>query len=429
MLDILSLMLPEFLGSLWGQQPKSLEPLPLIAWQSAAIFAIPTQGDPTVEAIVQDYLKTLSAKGLGYQNQRVWLETEWAELADRGGTVATSAASLTKIATTLASVETWPLEHRFETRIYQTGNLVNGVLEGDLVVEGTGDPMFVWEEAIAVGNSLNQLGIRQVKGNLIITGDFAMNFKTDPQLAGEFLKQGLNSEQWSSAVKSQSEKLPKGMPRPRVAIAGKVQVEPEVPFDAKILLRHQSLMLVELLKQMNLYSNNFISEMLAESVGGHQSVVKIVTEVARIPSSEIQLVNGSGLSVDNRISPRAVCQMLRALEQKLAPMEISVTDLFPVGGRDRTGTMQGRDIPRGVAIKTGTLAQVSALAGMIPTEERGQVWFAIVNSGGNIEEFRHQQDELLQQLSSYWELVPNPSLIPQSSEVFLGDPSRNLAAN
>lgn len=428
MLNILTLMLSGFLMNILGQQPKSLEAMPLVSWETSAIFALPTQNDPTVEAMVKNYLKDLSAKGLGNQNQRVWLETEWAELANQGGTIPTSAASLTKIATTLASIETWQIDHRFETRIYHTGNLINGVIEGDLIIEGTGDPLFVWEEAIAVAHSLTQLGIRQVKGNLIITGQFAMNFKTDPQLSGEFFKQSLNSKQWSSVVESQYAKLPEGTTRPQIAIAGIVQMMPQLPADVNLLLRHQSLTLAELLKQMNLYSNNVMSEMLAELVGGHEAVRQMMIQTANVSPSEIQLVNGSGLSVDNRISPRAVCKIFQTVEQKLATKQMSVTDLFPVGGRDKDGTLHWREIPYGVAIKTGTLAQVSALAGMIPTKERGQVCFAIINSGNNIEGFRHQQDQLLKQLSSHWELTPKLLTNPPVGQVFLGDPSRNILA-
>ncbi|GFE68725.1 D-alanyl-D-alanine carboxypeptidase [Chroococcus sp. FPU101] len=428
MRNILSLMLPGFLMNLLGQQPQPLQPIPLMSWESSAIFALPTQDDPTVAAMVTNYLKNLSALGLGSQNQRVWIETEWAELANQGGTVPTSAASLTKVATTLASVETWPLDHRFETRIYHTGNLVNGVVNGDLIVEGTGDPMFVWEEAIAVAQSLTQAGIRQIKGNLFIMGQFAMNFKTDPLIAGELFKQGINSEQWSTVVESQYAKLPDGTIRSKIAIAGRVQKTDQLPRNAKLLLKHQSLTLAELLKQMNLYSNNAMSEMLAELVGGHEAVRQIIIKTAKVSPDEIQLVNGSGLSVDNRISPRAVCQIFQALEQQLVAKQMSVTDLFPVGGRDKDGTMHWREIPYGVAIKTGTLAQVSALAGMIPTKERGQVWFAILNSGGNIEGFRNQQDQLLQQLSTHWQLTPILPPISPVIQVFLGDPSRNILA-
>ncbi len=46
-----------------------------------------------------------------------------------------------------------------------------------------------------------------------------------------------------------------------------------------------------------------------------------------------------------------------------------------------------RSIALGTTIKTGTLNTVSALAGVIPARDRGQVWFAIINHGNDISQF------------------------------------------
>jgi len=70
---------------------------------------------------------------------------------------------------------------------------------------------------------------------------------------------------------------------------------------------------------------------------------------------------------------------------------------------------------------------VSALAGVMPTQERDRVWFAIINGGNNIWEFRQQQDQLLDQLTQNW--GNQPSLNPKTalSRSKLGDPKRNKA--
>ena len=65
----------------------------------------------------------------------------------------------------------------------------------------------------------------------------------------------------------------------------------------------------------------------------------------------------------------------------------------------------------------------SALAGIIPTQERGPVWFTIINHGGNIEKLRAEQDKLLQRLAQHWQLMPNA--IATQTILSLGDPSRN----
>ncbi len=128
----------------------------------------------------------------------------------------------------------------------------------------------VWEEAFAIGNDLNRMGIRRVAGNLIITGNFLMNFEPNAQKAGELFKQALNSKKWSSEAEYQYLTLPKGTLRPQVAIAGSVQV---VTYGTDLLpqqtlvLRHRSLPLFHMLKLMNIYSNNIIAESLANSLG------------------------------------------------------------------------------------------------------------------------------------------------------------------
>ena len=73
------------------------------------------------------------------------------------------------------------------------GTIENGVLMGDLIVEGGDDALFVWEEAIALGNTLEQMGISRVTGDLIVTNGFSMNFESNSQQSGQWLKESLNS--------------------------------------------------------------------------------------------------------------------------------------------------------------------------------------------------------------------------------------------
>jgi D-alanyl-D-alanine carboxypeptidase/D-alanyl-D-alanine-endopeptidase (penicillin-binding protein 4) len=53
-------------------------------------------------------------------------------------------------------------------------------------------------------------------------------------------------------------------------------------------------------------------------------------------------------------------------------------------------------------VKTGTLDTVIALAGAIPTRDRGLVWFAIINRGTDWDSLRAQQDIFLQKLVQQW---------------------------
>ena len=427
MLDVIGSSLFSLLWKMFGSTPEKLEPLELGAWHNTAIFNLPTtEADPMLEKIVQDYLQTLKQQGLDSDRQGVWLQSDWLELASHQGKNPLAAASLTKIATTLAALGKWGADHQFVTKIFYIGEIKEGILEGDLIVLADGDPFFVWEEAITLGNALNQLGLRQVKGNLLINHQFYMNYESDSLKAGNLFKQGLDPNLWSSEVKQLFKSLPITTPRPQVVISGEVQLPKLAPAKPQLLLIHKSLNLSDILKQMNIYSNNRMSQMLAEEVGGAKEVARYAAKVTGLDPAEVQLINGSGLGVENQVSPRAASQMLIAIDNLLKPHNLDVMDLFPVAGRDNVGTVEDRAIPAGTAVKTGTLNQVSALAGVIPLDQEQHIWFSLINYGWQIEYFRKQQDLFLQRLAEHWQLELQDFYAQEKTDIYLGDPARNV---
>ncbi|MBK1990961.1 D-alanyl-D-alanine carboxypeptidase [Sphaerospermopsis aphanizomenoides BCCUSP55] len=426
------------LVSLWldmaGVKIQPLNALDALAWQSSPGFVIAPDPNPAGAMTVQEYLKDLMTSKLVDQNlikqQGIWLQSGPMLMANHQGTIPLPAASLTKVATSLTAFKTLGPNHQFETLVSATGPIVNGVVNGDLVITGSGDPMFVGEEAIALGNALNKIGIKQVKGNLVIVGNFAMNFQRQPLLAGQLLKQALDYKSWNRSVTYQYSIMPKGTPKPQVVIKGTVKVAAQPNPKQTILVRHLSLPLKELIKEMNVYSNNDIAEMLAESVGGANMVKATAANLANVPQSEIQLINGSGLGRENRISPRAVCAMFMALQREASVHNLTLADLFPMSGLDHRGTLHSRHLPMATVMKTGTLSDVSALAGVVPTRDRGLVWFAIINRGYNVSSFRTEQDKLLQHLVKQLQVSASvPTALtphsPKNSIPKLGLPSRN----
>ncbi len=387
----------------WTQFLPSLD----VPWQIT-----PGPVEPEAETILATYLKTLKSQGLENNLQGLWLQTGTQFLAMNQGSQPLPAASLTKVATSWAALQTWGVDHRFDTLILTTGPIQAGVLTGDLVIVGGGDPALVAEEAIALGNRLNQLGIRQVTGGLAIAGNFWVDFQTDVKQSGETFKQLINAKTWSDETESIFQKLPQGTPRPEVAIAGPVAVLPQsaIPVDLPKILQHPSLTVMQLLKLMNTYSNNFLAQSLASNLGGVGPIMAAATEGAGVASEEIQLQNGSGLGTANQLSARAVCVLFAAIQHYLQPRHLSLGNIFPVAGRD-LGTLESRTIPKTAVVKTGTLNHVSALAGILPTRDRGLVWFAILNQGSDIGGLRHQQDRFLQTLTQQWGNTTTATLI------------------
>lgn len=426
--------------SLLGDQPETAIPLrsmqwpsmdAVISWQSPWVLTM-NAPDPQAKSIVRDYLSILASQGFIVEEQGLWLQTGATAIAVHQPYRPLPAASLTKMATTLAVLETWPVNHRFETRFGHTGTLENGVINGDLVIQWTGDPYFVWEEAIVLANTLNQLGVQRVTGNLVILGEFTMNFEPNPYRSGELFVQAVDGNFWSREIWEAYDFLDPETPQPSLVIEGEVVVAP-ANASAEVsqwLVRHQSLPLVPLLKAMNIYSNNEMAEQFARSAGGTNTVIIKVAERANLPTEEIRLINGSGLGVENQMSPRAVVAILLETQRQLSEHNLSISDVMPVFGQDE-GTLIFRELPNQAALKTGTLNTVSSLAGYFPTRDRGPVWFSIQNWGGNLELLRAQQDALLLALQRHWGAAPppknfQPKVVMGEWPYQLGDRDRNI---
>ena len=163
----------------------------LVGLLAAGHAASVSRPDPVAQTAVQHYVNEVAELGLDEEYHGVWLQSEEGILAHHQGTVPMPAASLTKVATTLAALRAWGPTYQFVTLVDATGPIQDGVLRGDLIVQGSGDPFFVTEDALALRQSLQGLGLKRVTGRLIISGNFFMNFTTNPMLSGQLLKQVL----------------------------------------------------------------------------------------------------------------------------------------------------------------------------------------------------------------------------------------------
>ena len=373
----------------------------LLSLVLAPATTLPQERDRAAQQALRRYIANTARHGSTEDAQGVWMQSVKSVLLHHRGTAPLTAASLTKVATTLAALRTWGHLHRFPTLIGTAGTIRDGVLHGDLVVDGGDDPFFVWEDAIILGNTLERAGITRVEGRLLVVGSFYMNFILEPARAGRLLKQGLNADDWPREAGTQYHTLPRNTARPGIVISGPVQVVNAPPAGHKTLVRHDSLTLFDILKRMNVYSNNAMADMLTIAMGGSDKMRQTAVQATGMDPDELRLSNGSGLGMSNRISPRSVCALFIAIHQLLQLNGLSVSDVFPVSGRDG-GTLQGRGIPAHAVVKTGTLDRVSTLGGVIFTRKHGPVWFALLSRGNSRSALRAQQDTLLQDVTRSW---------------------------
>ncbi len=93
---------------------------------------------------------------------------------------AVNPASTMKLLTTIASLETLGPAYRWKTEAYLDGKLENGVLQGDLVFKGYGDPKLTVEEFWMWLHDIRQRGLREIRGDIVLDHSFFEAVKQDP---------------------------------------------------------------------------------------------------------------------------------------------------------------------------------------------------------------------------------------------------------
>ena len=81
-------------------------------------------------------------------------------------------ASVTKLFIAASALTHWGARHTFLTRVYTRGNIKAGVLNGDLIFYGLGDPELTNEKVWSLINNLQQLGLKKINGNLVVNTSY-----------------------------------------------------------------------------------------------------------------------------------------------------------------------------------------------------------------------------------------------------------------
>lgn len=77
-------------------------------------------------------------------------------------------ASLTKLVTAAAALQTWPADKMFTTRLVSSARVSGAELQGDLVLRGAGDPSLDDHSLWALAAQLRGAGIQRVRGHLVV---------------------------------------------------------------------------------------------------------------------------------------------------------------------------------------------------------------------------------------------------------------------
>jgi D-alanyl-D-alanine carboxypeptidase/D-alanyl-D-alanine-endopeptidase (penicillin-binding protein 4) len=77
-------------------------------------------------------------------------------------------ASVIKVLTTYAAVLKLGFDYRWPTQFYRQGSLKNGILHGDLIIKGFGDPTLDTDDLEEIVSRIKAAGIRKITGNIVI---------------------------------------------------------------------------------------------------------------------------------------------------------------------------------------------------------------------------------------------------------------------
>lgn len=79
-------------------------------------------------------------------------------------------ASVAKALTALYALDILGPQHRFQTRVVATGPIENGVLKGDLILAGGGDPTLDTNDLADLAAEVKRAGLREIRGNFHVWG-------------------------------------------------------------------------------------------------------------------------------------------------------------------------------------------------------------------------------------------------------------------
>lgn len=81
---------------------------------------------------------------------------------------AVNPASLIKLLTTYAALELLGPAWTWSTPVWLQGPVQDGVLDGDLIIKGTGDPKLVFERVWLLLRRVQQSGVREIRGDIVL---------------------------------------------------------------------------------------------------------------------------------------------------------------------------------------------------------------------------------------------------------------------
>jgi D-alanyl-D-alanine carboxypeptidase/D-alanyl-D-alanine-endopeptidase (penicillin-binding protein 4) len=164
------------------------------------------------------------------------------------------------------------------------------------------------------------------------------------------------------------------------------------PDDAVPIAVLSSPTLERIIGEMNVHSNNHFAELLfrnaAREVGiagtaenANALLRRFLFEKANVPPTVVFAADGSGLSTLDRVTPRAMVQLLDLARR--APWGPALEQSLPVAGETETlgRRMRGTAARGNLHAKTGSTSEIASLGGYVTAKNGEQLAFSFIYNG------------------------------------------------
>ena len=409
-------------------------------------------------------------------------------LISHNAEAALNPASVMKLVTSFAALNQLGPGYAWTTDVWADGTIKDGVLNGDLVIKGYGDPTLTLERMWLLQRELRARGVQHIRGNLVLDtsyfnlpkmdsgafddeplalynatpGVLVANFNAitlrlkpegeqvrvipDVALYGVTLSSQLVLEEKTECNGGKDAIKPMIVEGERrvLAISGRYArgcgeqslslnlFDSTTTFDlifrglwiesggtlsgttesgrapaSEPLLKFASTPLTDALIKLNKYSNNLMTRNLLLTLGAEkfgapatlEKGVDAVTDVLAkrgVSTQKLVLENGAGLSRIERISATALNQLLIAAYR--SPLFAEFESALPIVSIDGTlkKRFNGSSLAGNAHLKTGSLRDVSALAGYVYTTGGERISFVMLVNHPNARRSEAAQRALLE---------------------------------
>ncbi len=378
----------------------------VLAWCMAAALTVAGVAGTSAEAakpLGKRLASALSVEGLDpAQTGALVVDTQTGKVVFRRNARASLVpASTEKLTVAYAALSVLGPDYQAKTLVLGRGTQKGALWKGHLILKGFGDPGLHADDLRFLAAQVKARGIRRVSGSIIGDESYFDAERVAPGWRDSFYK--VWSPPLSALVvdraffggtvvdkpaKAAARAFRRELKRAGITVKRRAKIGRVKPTRATELAYTRSPTVEELVAFMNTESDNFTAEMLLKLLGAHvhgtgtttsgAQVVRGVMQDAGVSLNGVEIVDGSGLSSLDRLTARAVVDLIQAARSDPA-VWAPFRDSLAVAGT--SGTLEDRMLKkhtRGVVrAKTGTTNLSSALSGIV----KDRYIFAILMNG------------------------------------------------